>query len=100
MNEAAMGGGRFAYQKGDSDSVGRTIVGHRRCPVTHLRKAMLEELRRRNLSKNTVRAYIRAVEEFSCYYKRPPDQLGPQHIREYQAHLFTDRKLDAISVSQ
>src|ERR1700676_1885775 len=95
-----MGGGRFAYQKGGSDSIGRTIVGHRRCPVTHLRKAMLEELQRRNLSNNTARAYIRAVEEFSRYYKVPPDRLAPKHIREYQAHLFTDRKLDAISVSQ
>ena len=30
----------------------------------------------------------------------PPDRLGPEHIRQYQAHLFTDRKLDAISVAQ
>ena len=68
--------------------------------MTHLRKAMLEELQRRNLSNNTARAYIRAVEEFSRYYNASPDRLGPKHIREYQAHLFTDRKLDAISVSQ
>src|ERR1041385_6584389 len=29
-----------------------------------------------------------------------PDRLRPEHIRQYQAHLFTDRKLDAISVAQ
>jgi integrase/recombinase XerD len=68
--------------------------------VTHLRKAMLEELQRRNLSQNTARIYVHAVEEFSLYYKLPPDQLGPEHIRQYQAHLFTDRKLDATSVAQ
>jgi integrase/recombinase XerD len=61
---------------------------------------MLEELQRRNLSQNTARIYVHAVEEFSLYYKLPPDQLGPEHIRQYQAHLFTDRKLDATSVSQ
>jgi site-specific recombinase XerD len=61
---------------------------------------MLEELQRRNLSKNTARLYLRAVEEFSLYYNVPPDRLGPEHIRQYQAHLFTDRKLDATSVSQ
>jgi integrase/recombinase XerD len=61
---------------------------------------MLEELQRRNLSQITARLYLRAVEEFSLYYNVPPDQLGPEHIRQYQAHLFTDRKLDATSVSQ
>jgi integrase/recombinase XerD len=68
--------------------------------VTHLRKAMLEELQRRNMSHNTVRVYLHAVEEFSLYFNRPPDQLGLEHIRQYQAHLFTDRKLDATSVCQ
>jgi len=40
------------------------------------------------------------VEEFARYYKIRPDRLGREHIRQYQAHLFTDRKLDAISVAQ
>jgi integrase/recombinase XerD len=61
---------------------------------------MLEELQRRNLSKLTADCYVRVVEEFSLYYHRPPDQLGPEQIRQYQAHLFTDRKLDANTVAQ
>ena len=68
--------------------------------MTQLRKAMLEELQRRNLSPITTRIYLRAVEEFAQYFKTPPDRLAPKHIRQYQAHLFTDRKLDAISVAQ
>ena len=68
--------------------------------MTQLRKAMLEELQRRNLSQITIRIYLRAVEEFAQYYKTPPDRLRPEHIRQYQAHLFTDRKLDAITVAQ
>lgn len=68
--------------------------------MTHLRKAMLEELQRRNLSQITIRIYLRAVEEFAQYFKMSPDRLRPEHIRQYQAHLFTDRKLDAISVAQ
>jgi integrase/recombinase XerD len=68
--------------------------------VPHLRKAILEELQRRNLSPITTRIYLRAVAEFAQYYNQPPDRLGPKHIRQYQAHLFTDRKLDAISVAQ
>ena len=68
--------------------------------MTHLRKTMLEELERRNFSQSTTTTYIRTVEDFAGYFHRPPDQLGPEHIRQYQAHLFTDRKLDATSVSQ
>jgi integrase/recombinase XerD len=61
---------------------------------------MLEELQRRNLSPITTRIYLRAVEEFARYHKKAPDQLGPEHIRQYQAHLFTERKLGAIAVAQ
>jgi integrase/recombinase XerD len=67
--------------------------------VTHLRKMMLEELQRRNYSEATTRYYIRKVEAFARHFRRPPDRLGPQHIREYQAHLFTKRKLSPGSVT-
>ena len=39
-------------------------------------------------------------EDFARYFNRPPDQLGPEQIREHQAHLFRDRKLAANSVIQ
>ena len=61
---------------------------------------MLEELQRRNLSPITTRIYLRSIEEFARYYRKSPDQLGPEHIRQYQAHLFTERKLGAIAVTQ
>lgn len=68
--------------------------------MTQLRKAMLEELQRRNMSPITTRIYLRCVEEFARYFKKSPDQVAPERIREYQAHLFTDRKLGAIAVGQ
>ena len=54
---------------------------------------MLEELERRNYTNSTKRAYLRIVEELAQYFHRSPDQLGPENIREYVAHLFRDRKL-------
>jgi len=60
---------------------------------------MLEELERRNYSPNTMQFYIGAVAEFARYFRRPPDQLGPEHIRQYQAYLFRKRKLQASSVA-
>jgi integrase/recombinase XerD len=68
--------------------------------VTHLRKMMLEELQRRNYSKQTTKAYLFTVRDFAKYFHRSPDELGPEHIREYQAHLFSERKLSGNSVAQ
>ena len=67
--------------------------------MTHLRKIMLEELQRRHYSEGTTRYYLRNVEAFARYFRCPPNRLGPQHIREYQAYLFTKRKLSPGSVT-
>ena len=66
--------------------------------MTHLRKMMLEELQLRDYAQNTIRHYIRTVEDFARRFRCSPDRLGPRHIREYQAELFQKRKLSANSV--
>jgi integrase/recombinase XerD len=66
--------------------------------VTQLRKMMLEELQRRNYSQTTVNTYLKVVEDFARYFHRPPDELGKEHIRAYQVHLFQERKLGARTV--
>ena len=68
--------------------------------MTDLRKLMIEELDRRNYSPATLRAYVAAVEDFARYFHRRPDELGRDHIRQYQAYLFRERKLAANSVTQ
>ncbi len=61
--------------------------------MTRLRKMMLEELQRRNFAKTTIQYYLQAVEEFAAYFDKPPDQLTPDHLRQYQAYLLSERKL-------
>jgi integrase/recombinase XerD len=61
---------------------------------------MLEELQRRNYSKNTTRCYLRTVEDFARRFRCSPDRLGPEHIREYQAELFKKWKLSPSTVTQ
>ena len=68
--------------------------------MTQLLNLMLEDIQRRNFTESTSRAYLRIVEDFARYFNRAPDQLGPEHIREYIAHLFRDKKLSDNSVNQ
>ena len=55
--------------------------------MTPLRRRMLEDLRIRNFSPHTQKAYIRYVARFARHFGCPPDQLGPEHIRTFQVHL-------------
>lgn len=75
-------------------------MGYKEVPVTQLRKITLEELERRNYSETTISAYLHTIEDFTCYFKRAPDQLGPEQIREYVAYLFRERKLAGNTVNQ
>src|SRR5450759_705636 len=75
-------------------------MGHKEVPVTQLRKMMLEELQRRNYAQSTVTGYLRIVQDFAQHFHQPPDKLGPDHLRQYQAHLFQDKKLNAGTVQQ
>lgn len=68
--------------------------------MTQLRAKMLEELQRRNYSHRTARAYIRVVRDFAEHFHCSPNKLGPEELREYQAHLFHTKKLSPASVSQ
>ena len=61
--------------------------------MTQLRQRMLEELQRRNYSAGTIRLYLHHVAAFSQHFHRPPDQLGAEHIRQYQLFLIQQKKL-------
>jgi len=61
---------------------------------------MLEEIQRRNYSHRTARTYVRIVRDFAEYFHQPPDKLGPEQIRQYQAHLFQAKQLAPATVSQ
>ena len=66
--------------------------------MNQLRELMIEELHRRNFAATTIRTYLHGVEHFSRYFHRRPDQLGPEHIRKYQAALFTQFRFSPNTV--
>ena len=67
--------------------------------MTRLRQMMLDELERRNYSQTTRRAYLLGVEQFAKHFHRSPDQLGLNHVRDYQVHLFRVRRLTPATVA-
>ena len=67
--------------------------------MTQLRKRVLDELERRNYSQATARSYVGAMRQFAEHFHRSPDQLGLEHVREYQLHLLQERKLHPRTVS-
>ena len=55
--------------------------------MTPLRQRMLDDLQLRGFSPRTQEAYLRAVRQLAAHFRRPPDQLGEDDLRQYFLHL-------------
>jgi site-specific recombinase XerD len=60
--------------------------------MTPLRQRMIEDLRIRGLSHNTIEAYVGSVARFARYFGRSPEVLGKEHIRAFLVHLVAEKK--------
>ena len=66
--------------------------------MTKLIQLMREELVRRNYAATTIHSYLKAVQHFAEHAGVPLEQIGPDDIRSYHAHLLEDRKLAVNTV--
>ena len=56
--------------------------------MTPLRKRMLEEIKRRNLSDETGRIYVTQMATLAKHFGTSPDKLSEEQLRSYQLHLI------------
>ena len=68
--------------------------------MTPLRQQMIRELELQRKSPNTIKAYITAVAELARHYRRSPEELSIEEIRDFLHHLITNRKLAFSSCNQ
>ena len=68
--------------------------------MTPLRRRMVEDMQLRNLSPRTIQCYTWHVQQFAAFFGRSPEQLGPQHIREFQVYLVQKKKVSWDSFNQ
>ena len=68
--------------------------------MTLLRQQLIEELVLRGLSERTQEAYVHQVYQLAKFYRRSPDKLSEEQVRQYLFHLASERQLAASTVNQ
>ena len=68
--------------------------------MTELRKRMLQEMQLRNYSKRTIETYLVSISQLAKYYKRSPDQVSRQEIKDYLLYLINDKQLSKSTINQ
>ena len=57
------------------------------------RAAMQEEMAIRGYSDNTIKLYLKQMQNFAEYFNKAPDTLSPNHIHEYQVYLVQEKQV-------
>ena len=60
--------------------------------MTELREKTIKTMQLRNLSENTQRAYVQAINGLAKHYHSPPDRLSLQKVENYLLHIRNDLK--------
>jgi len=66
--------------------------------MTELRCRMIADMRLRGLSPNTQQRYVDAIRALAKHYRRPPDQLSEQDIRDYFVYLQDEGRLSSSHI--
>ena len=67
--------------------------------MTPLRQRMIRELELQRKSKHTIEGYVLAVSQLAAHFKRSPDELTHEQVRQFVHHMITERKLASSTVN-
>jgi len=60
---------------------------------------MIEDMQLRNFAPGTQRSYVHHVEEFARYFRRSPEHLDLEAVRQFQLYLIEERALSASTIN-
>jgi len=67
--------------------------------MTPLRQRMMEDMEIRNFSPQTIEGYLFYVAQFAKHFKKSPDLLGAEEIRQYRVYLVRERKISVSTMN-
>ena len=61
---------------------------------------MAQDMKIRNMAQSTIDAYTWHVSKFCDFFNSPPEQLGPEEVRQYQLYMVEQKKSSWSSFNQ
>jgi integrase/recombinase XerD len=61
--------------------------------MTELRRRMVEDLQLRGLAPKTQQCSVDAVKQLAQYYRRSPDHISEEQIRQYFLYLLNEKQV-------
>ena len=74
-------------------TAGRLAIHDREIAMGKFQDLMDRELRIRGLAENTRTSYLEKMRCFVRHFMRPPDQLTPEEVKQYQLFLTKERRV-------
>ena len=67
--------------------------------MTVLRQRMIEDMQLRGLALRTQEAYVSAVEQLAKYYRKSPDDIQEEELRQYLLYLENEKAVSASTMT-
>ncbi len=67
--------------------------------MTVLRQRMIEDMQLRGLAARTQEAYVAAIEQLAKHYRKAPDEIGEEELRQYLLYLENEKGVSASTLT-
>ena len=67
--------------------------------MTALRQKMIEDMQLHGFAERTQKSYMQAVRQLAEYYKKPPDQISEEELRQYFLYLKNVKKVSRSTIT-